>query len=65
MENKSILKGWLVALFCVTVLWGINNNVLGYAAKVLEVNYLVYCCCAFLSASLILLYVGGLKDDLA
>tara|TARA_Y100001960_G_C14778703_1_gene885038 strand:- start:348 stop:2024 length:1677 start_codon:yes stop_codon:yes gene_type:complete len=65
MENSKIIKGWLVALFCVTVLWGINNNVLGYAAKVLEVNYLVYCCCAFLSASLVLLYSGGLKDDLA
>jgi len=65
MENKSMVKGWLAALFCVTVLWGINNNVLGYAAKVLEVNYLVYCCCAFLSASLVLLQVGGLKDDLA
>lgn len=65
MTNGQMIKGWVVALFCVCILFGINNNVLGYAAKVLEVNYLVYCCCAFISAALVLIGFGGLKDDLA
>lgn len=64
MENK-ILKGWLFALFSVFVLWGLNNIMISYSAKVLEVNYLIYTCCAFISGSAMLLLIGGLKDDLA
>jgi len=64
MESK-VLKGWLAALFSVFVLWGLNNVMIGYSAKVLEVNYLIYTCTAFISASFMLLAVGGLKDDLA
>ena len=63
--DKKILKGWLAALFSVLVLWGLNNVMIGYSAKVLEVNYLIYTCCAFISASFMLLLAGGLKDDLA
>jgi diguanylate cyclase (GGDEF)-like protein len=64
MESKQI-KGWLLALFSILVLWGLNNVMISYSAKVLEVNYLVYTCCAFISGSTILLLIGGLKDDLA
>ncbi|HAG53426.1 MAG TPA: hypothetical protein DCL21_06540, partial [Alphaproteobacteria bacterium] len=64
MENK-VLKGWLAALFSVLVLWGLNNVMIGYCAKILEVNYLIYTCSAFISASFMLLAIGGLKDDLA
>lgn len=63
--DKIVLKGWLSALFSVLVLWGLNNVMIGYSAKVLEVNYLIYTCSAFLSAAFMLLFIGGLKDDLA
>lgn len=63
--DKTMLKGWLAALFSVIFLWGLNNILISYSAKVLEVNYLIYTCCSFISASAMLLLIGGLKDNLA
>ncbi|MCP4355350.1 MAG: diguanylate cyclase [Proteobacteria bacterium] len=65
MDRKVVIKGWLLALFSVWVLWGLNNVMIGYSAKVLHVNYLVYTCCGFISASFALMCIGGLKDNLA
>ncbi len=60
MQDKAILiRGWIQACFSVLVLWGLNNVMIGYSAQVLDANYLVYTCSAFVSCSLFLLLVGG------
>ena len=50
--------GWILAFFSVLVLWGINNVVLGYAAQILNANFLIYTCSAFASCALLLLLMG-------
>lgn len=57
--SKDIFWGWTFAIFSVLVLWGLNNVMIGYSAKVLNANYLVYTCSAFASCAFFLLLAGG------
>jgi diguanylate cyclase (GGDEF)-like protein len=60
MSNpQTLMRGWAYAFFSVLVLWGLNNVMIGYSAQVLNSNYLVYTCSAFVSCALFLLLVGG------
>lgn len=58
-NQKNLMKGWVQAFFSVLVLWGLNNVMIGYSAQVLNANYLVYTCSAFVSCAFFLLLVGG------
>lgn len=55
----ALNKQWMLALFSVLFLWGINNVLLGIGAKVLQGNAIIYSCTAFATGSLILLLYAG------
>ena len=52
-------KAWLLAVFSITVLWGLGNLAVGYSSKILEANGIVYTCSLFFSASWVLLLYAG------
>lgn len=61
--NKDMIKTWLLAIFSVTVLWGLGNVSVGVASKILNTNAVIYTCSLFIgSAFSLLLYAG--KGDL-
>jgi diguanylate cyclase (GGDEF)-like protein len=57
--TPKLIRGWLWALFSVLVLWGCNNVMIAYSAQLLQANYLIYTCCAFVSCAFFLLLAGG------
>jgi len=58
--NSEMIKAWALAIFSVTVLWGIGNISVGYASKILEANAIIYTCSIFIgSAFSLLLYAGN------
>lgn len=65
MNIKQIISnGWVQALFSVLVLWGLNNVMIGYSSQILNANYIVYTCSAFVSCAFFLLLISG-KGTLA
>ncbi|HAG52625.1 MAG TPA: hypothetical protein DCL21_02445 [Alphaproteobacteria bacterium] len=58
--NKEMIKAWALAIFSVTVLWGLGNISVSYASKILEANAIIYTCSIFIgSAFSLLLYAGN------
>ena len=57
LQTKKI--GWIQALFNIIVLWGISHIGIGYCAKILHVNTILFACIAFASSALFLLLFSG------
>tara|TARA_Y100001960_G_scaffold39163_1_gene37742 strand:- start:2733 stop:4391 length:1659 start_codon:yes stop_codon:yes gene_type:complete len=58
--NKEMIKAWALAIFSVTVLWGLGNISVGVASKILGANAVIYTCSIFIgSAFALLLYAGN------
>jgi diguanylate cyclase (GGDEF)-like protein len=51
--------GWIQGIITVFIFLGINQIVSRYSSVVLEVNPVVFSCCAFASCALILIAIGG------
>ena len=56
-SDKNI--GWFQALFNIIVLWGIAHIAIGYCAKILGVNIILFSCISFASSALLLLLMSG------
>ncbi len=57
LNNKRTV--WILAIFAVTVLWGISAISMGYSAKFLDANGMVFTCCSFIAAAWSLLLYAG------
>lgn len=57
LQTKKI--GWIQGIFNIVVLWGVAHIGIGYCAKILHVNTILFACIAFASSALFLLLFGG------
>ncbi len=59
MSSKDIRIAWILAIFSISVLWGLGNLAVGFSSKVLEANAMIYTCSLFISAAWVLLAYAG------